>query len=165
KKGEGGYDPRNYPSTELVPGGYITSGCSPVVYLAELFPEPYRRSSFVCDPANNLVHRDVLEERGATFVASRGEADGEFLASTDNWFRPVWLSVGPDGALYVADFYREAIETPLSLPDDIKAKMNLESRGRGRIWRIVPDDGRKPAKFDVRKTPSAELVAKLRDTK
>ena len=43
--------------------------------------------------------------------------------------------LGPDGALYVLDFYREVIETPLSLPDDIKKKLNLESRGRGRIWR------------------------------
>ncbi len=62
----------------------------------------------------------------------------EFLASTDNWFRPVHLTIGPDGALYVCDFYREVIESPLSLPDDIKKKLNLESRHRGRIWRIAP---------------------------
>jgi len=39
--------------------------------------------------------------------------------------------------LYVLDFYREVIETPLSLPDDIKERLNLESRQRGRIWRVV----------------------------
>src|SRR5207253_6687845 len=64
------------------------------------------------------------------------------------------------------DFYREAIETPLSLPDDIKAKMNLESRGRGRIWRILPDRlaaTRSGARFDLRKSPSADLVTKLGD--
>jgi len=53
-------------------------------------------------------------------VAKRGEEDHEFLASTDTWFRPVHLTIGPDGAIYVLDFYREVIETPLSLPDDIK---------------------------------------------
>ncbi len=120
------------------PGGYITSACSPVVYAAEAFPAAYRGSVFVCDPANNLIHRDVLSDHGATFIAKRasGEEHCEFLASTDNWFRPVHLTLGPDGALYVLDFYREVIETPLSLPDDIKEKLNLESRRRGRIWRI-----------------------------
>lgn len=161
-------DPRyaNWPSSEKVPGGFVTSGCSPVVYTADLYPAPFRGNTFVCDPANNLIHRDKLEPAGGTFVAKRVDDGCEFLASSDNWFRPVHLTVGPDGALYVLDFYREAIETPLSLPDDIKAKMNLESRGRGRIWRIVPDRlaaTRSGARFDLRKSSSADLVAKLRD--
>src|SRR5262249_52922446 len=118
---------------------------SPLVYTADLFPEAYRGNVFVCDPANNLIHRDLLEPRGATFTARRADADCEFLASTDNWFRPVCLTVGPDGAMYVLDFYREVIETPLSLPEDIKARLNLESRGRGRVWRIVPE-GSSPAR-------------------
>jgi putative membrane-bound dehydrogenase-like protein len=163
KQGEGGFNPRSFPANELVPGGYITSGCSPAVYLADLFPRDYHGSSFVCDPANNIIHRDLLEEHGATFTAKRGEADCEFLASTDNWFRPVWLAVGPDGALYVADFYREVIETPLSLPDDIKQKVNLESRGRGRIWRIVPEGKRAARRPALRKAPTAELVKYLAD--
>jgi putative membrane-bound dehydrogenase-like protein len=165
KKGEGGYNPRAFPATELVPGGYITSACSPVVYNGGLFPAAYHGNTFVCDPANNLVHRDVLVPHGATFTAKRADAGREFLASTDTWFRPVNLTVGPDGALYVVDFYREVIETPLSLPDDIKMKLNLESRGRGRIWRIVPtgpraSPRRKPALSTARTT---ELVAHLAD--
>lgn len=161
-------DPRyaNWPASEKVPGGFVTSGCSPVVYAADLFPEPFRGNTFVCDPANNLIHRDRLEPAGGTFVAKRVDDGCEFLRSPDNWFRPVHLTIGPDGALYVLDFYREAIETPLSLPDDIKAKMNLESRGRGRIWRIVPDRlaaTRSGARFDLRKVSSADLVEKLRD--
>src|SRR5262249_11720082 len=104
--------------------------------------------------------------KGATFTAKRGDADCEFLASTDTWFRPVWLSLGPDGALYVLDFYREAIETPLSLPDDIKKKMNLESRGRGRIWRVVPETFRRDPNRSapkLRKAPTEELVKHLAD--
>src|SRR5262249_59633418 len=112
-------------------------------------------------PANNLIHRDVLEPHGATFTAKRGDADCEFLASTDNWFRPAFLTVGPDGALYVLDFYREVIETPLSLPDDIKKKLNVESRGRGRIWRIVPENAPKFQKPALRKAPTEELVRLL----
>jgi putative membrane-bound dehydrogenase-like protein len=161
----GGPDARRFPTTELVPGGFITSACSPVVYNADLFPAAYRGNTFVCDPANNLVHRDVLVPRGATFSAKRAHADCEFLASTDNWFRPVNLTLGPDGALYVVDFYREVIETPLSLPDDIKKRLNLESRGRGRIWRIVPDSFRRDPKRKpaLGKASALDLVRHLDD--
>ncbi len=159
-----GPDAQRFPSTELVPGGYITSACSPVVYTADLFPEAYRGNTFICDPANNLVHRDILVPQGATFVARRGDADSELLASTDNWFRPVYLTIGPDGALYVADFYREAIETPLSLPEDIKKQVNLESRGRGRIWRVVPEGFRLAKKPALSKATAEELVQHLADS-
>ena len=162
-----GPDARRFPSTELVPGGYITSACSAIVYTADAFPAAFRGNTFVCDPANNLIHRDVLVPKGATFTAKRGDEGCEFVASTDTWFRPVCQAIGPDGALYVLDFYREAIETPLSLPEDIKKKMNLESRGRGRIWRIVPETWdraearkRRPA---LGKATTAELVAHLAD--
>ncbi|HJZ53615.1 MAG TPA: neutral/alkaline non-lysosomal ceramidase N-terminal domain-containing protein [Gemmataceae bacterium] len=156
----GGPDAKRFPSTELVPGGYITSACSPLIYTADLLPGQYGHN-FVCDPANNLVHREELVEKGAVFSARRIDPDSEFLASTDNWFRPVHLSIGPDGAIYVLDFYREVIETPLSLPDDIKKQLNLESRGRGRIWRIAPE-GFKPSKLpDGSKFTAAQLVDEL----
>ncbi len=154
----------NFPAAESVPGGYVTSGCSPVVYAADAFPPAYRGNTFVCDPANNLIHRDVLVPNGATFTARRADEGCEFLASTDNWFRPVHLTLGPDGALYVLDFYREVIETPLSLPDDIKKRLNLESSGRGRIWRIAADTpagAAKPKRPALSKAPAKELVAHL----
>lgn len=136
----GSPDAKRFPSSELVPGGYITSACSPLIYTAELFSPEFRGNNFVCDPANNLVHREILKDNGAVFRAVRAYPESEFLPSSDNWFRPVHLSIGPDGAIYLLDFYREVIETPLSLPDDIKKQLNLESRGRGRIWRIAPKD-------------------------
>ena len=149
------------PATELVPGGFITSACSPVIYTADAFPPEYQGNSFICDPANNLIHRDRLEPNDAVFKAVRADANKEFLASTDNWFRPVCLTIGPDGALYVADFYREVIETPISLPDDIKKQLNLESRGRGRIWRISKQGHRPGPAPNLRKLPMQELVAAL----
>jgi putative membrane-bound dehydrogenase-like protein len=162
----GAPDSKRFPSTELEPGGYITSGCSPAIYTAGLFPKKYYGNSFMCEPANNLIHRDVLKRKEPNkfaFTASRtdDETDCEFLASSDIWFRPVALTLGPDGAIYVADFYREIIETPLSLTDDIKKKYNLESRGRGRIWRIVPDDFRQPAKPALSKATTPDLVKHL----
>jgi putative membrane-bound dehydrogenase-like protein len=169
REGKDGIDPSRFPATELVPGGYVTSACSPIVYVADAYPEGYRGNTFVCDPANNLVHRDTLVPNGATFTAKRCDIDCEFMASTDTWFRPVWLTLGPDGAIYVLDFYREVIETPLSLPDDIKKKLNLESRGRGRIWRVVAErDGAKEKdqalrKPGLRKAATKDLVEHLAD--
>ncbi len=149
------------PPTELVPGGFVTSGCSPLIYRGEALPEDCYGDNFVCDPANNLIHREKLVPNGSVFAAKRTYLDREFLASTDNWFRPCALAIGPDGAMYVADFYREVIETPLSLPDDIKKRYNLESRERGRIWRITGNWGRlKAGKLPGNMTP-AELVGEL----
>jgi putative membrane-bound dehydrogenase-like protein len=150
-----------FPSTELYPGGYATSACSPLVYAAEAFPSEYRGSVLICDPANNAILRDTLHPHGATFIARRGDPKAEFLASTDNWFRPVALTLGPDGAVYVADFYREVIETPLSLPDDIKSRLVLKSQGKGRIWRIVHEKAKK-APLPRLDTPAAQVFA-LRD--
>jgi putative membrane-bound dehydrogenase-like protein len=152
-------DAKRFPSTELIPGGYITSACGLAVYDGGTFPDRYHGNVFVCDPANNLVHRDVLKPDGSILKAERHDKDCEFLASTDTWFRPVFLHVGPDGSLYLADFYREIIETPLSLPDDIKAKWNLNSRERGRIWRIKPKAPRSTLKTFSRDEPLHELAS------
>jgi putative membrane-bound dehydrogenase-like protein len=158
------HEAQRFPATELVPGGYVTSGCSPVVYTGDIFPESYRGNTFICDPANNLIHRDILVPHGATFIARRDDTGHEFMASTDNWFRPAFLTVGPDGALYVADFYREIIETPLSLPDDFRRTLNLDTCGKGRIWRIVPEGPRQPRKRPaLSKASTEELVHHLAD--
>lgn len=157
----GAPDASRFPKTELVAGGFFTSACSPLIYTADLLPKEYYGNNFVCDPANNLVHREILKENGAVFTAVRAYPDREFLASTDTWFRPVHLSTGPDGAIYILDFYREVIETPLSLPEDIKKQLDLESRGRGRIWRITPSDFKPTMMPDLSKYTPNELADEL----
>ncbi len=144
---------KRLPPTEAVPGGFVTSGCSPLIYLDDRYPAEYQGTVFICDPANNLITRDKLHVNGSVFKATRADANREFLASTDNWFRPVHLTLGPDGAIYVLDFYREVIETPLSIPEDIKKRLNLQSRKRGRIWRVVADTG------TAAKTPAIPSLA------
>jgi putative membrane-bound dehydrogenase-like protein len=156
-----GTDPKRFSPTELVPGGFVTSGCSPLIYMGGAYGNDYEGNSFICDPANNLIHRDRLEPKGATYVARRADESCEFLASTDNWFRPVHLTTGPDGCIYIADFYREVIETPLSLPEDMKQKLNLQTRGRGRIWRIVPEGFKHEPMPDFTKIASRDLVKQL----
>src|SRR5919204_300016 len=92
--------------------GQFTSACSLTFYLGGAFPRGFERSSFVAEPAHNLVHRDIWSPAGSTFVASRADQGREFLASTDSWFRPVNFYIGPDGALYLVDYYRRHIEHP-----------------------------------------------------
>ena len=125
----------------LTESGEFTSACSLTVYTGGLFPGEYARSSFVAEPVHNLVHRDVIEASGATFVARRGGTSREFLASTDPWFRPVNFYVGPDGALYVIDYYRARIEHPEWTASEFHknpAQFSL-GRDRGRIYRVAPD--------------------------
>ncbi len=92
---------------------------------------------FSCDPTGNLVHADRLVAKGATFVASPLYPGREFLASRDDWFRPVFLARGPEGAMYVADMYRKVIEHPDYLPEEVRKHTDFETgKTMGRIWRI-----------------------------
>ncbi len=123
----------------LTEAGEFTSACAPTIYLGGAFPDGYEGSVFVAEPVHNLVHRDVLVPAGPTFTARRGEEQREFLAAGDAWFRPVNFYVGPEGALYVVDYYRGRIEHPEWTSSDAQRDPAAlhEGRERGRIYRIV----------------------------
>ncbi len=121
-------------------------------------------AALVCDVGSNLIHRKSLKDNGLYWEADRVDAEVELLRSTDTWFRPVQLGDGPDGAVYIADMYREVIEHPKSLPDVIKKHLDLTSgRDRGRIWRLVPNSSRLPKLSSVNMTQlkEAELLDEL----
>src|SRR3546814_9821265 len=107
----------------------FTGSSGGTVYAGEAFPEAFYGSLFTGDVSGNLVHRDVLitQEDKPVYRAGRSELEKEreFLSSTDPWFRPVSLTSGPDGALYLVDMYRQHIETPLSIPGDLKVDMDF----------------------------------------
>ena len=106
----------------------------------------------------------VLEPDGVTFRGRRGpnEADREFLASSDNWFRPTMLKTGPDGALWIADMYRAVIEHPEWIPDDWEKRLDLRAGSeQGRIYRVYPVD-KKPRPIPrLDRLDTAGLVAAL----
>lgn len=166
-------DPLNLHESEI---GHFTSACGTSVYTGDLFTGEYRKAAFVCEPVHNLVHSDLLSPRGATFVGRRPREETEFLASTDPWFRPVNTTIGPDGALYIADFYRKLVEHPTFIARADSqglytfAGMLQESdfyagQDRGRIYRVVPEE----YTYDAAKRPSLsqarseELVEHLDD--
>jgi putative membrane-bound dehydrogenase-like protein len=123
----------------LTEPGEFTSACSLTIDLGGALSAAGERSSFVAEPAQNLVHRDIWSENGSTFTARRAREGAEFLASTDSWFRPVNMTVGPDGALYVVDYYREMIEHPEWASTHVHKheKGMYAGQDRGRIWRIT----------------------------
>jgi putative membrane-bound dehydrogenase-like protein len=107
------------------------------VYRGDALPREYRGNAFVGETLRNLVHRRVLESSGPTFIARRVEQKKEFLASTDPWFHPVNFATGPDGALYVVDFYREWVEHPGYVPENMRDKIPWRTGAEhGRIWRV-----------------------------
>src|SRR5262249_46184733 len=125
-------------------------------------PPEYHGNVFLGEVAGNLVIRKLLKPDGVTFTATRAEDKVEFLTSTDNWFRPVNFVNAPDGTLHVLDMYRETIEHPWSIPDDIKAHLDLESgRDRGRIYRLTPPGFKMPPPPRLGNASTEELVACL----
>jgi len=119
----------------------FTAACGPLIYRGDNFPEAYAGNAFVCEPAANLIKRNILTENGAYIKAEQAYTDHEFLASTDERFRPVSLYNAPDGNMYVVDMYRGIIQHETYLTDYLRDQ--IESRdlekpiGLGRIYRIV----------------------------
>lgn len=130
--------------------GYFTGATGITVYRGDAFGADYVGDTFTGDAGGNLVHHKRIRrgEDGITLLAERpaDEKKIEFVASTDNWFRPVDFANAPDGTLYIADMYRETIEHPWSIPPELKQFLDLNSgNDRGRIWRIAPDGFKRPA--------------------
>lgn len=128
-------------------------------YLAPQYPAEYRHMMLVGNVVTAKINRAQLSPRGSWFHADDAP---DFLASDDKWFRPTNIKLGPDGALYVADFYNKIIghyEVDLHHPG--------RDHERGRIWRIVykgTGGDSAPAKpFDLSKSSVPELIAFLSD--
>ena len=133
------YNENQLNRTEQV-GGYFSAASGSTVYNGDVFPKEYWGNVFTGEVNGNLVHRDVLKPDGVSFSASRAKDGVEFLASTDAWFRPCNLANAPDGNLYVTDIYRLFIETPESIPEELKKNMDFWAGDTmGRIYRIVPN--------------------------
>ncbi|MDH5382819.1 MAG: dehydrogenase, partial [Cyclobacteriaceae bacterium] len=125
--------------------GVFTSACGLTIYNGGAFPQAYQGVSFVAEPVHNLVHVDKLSPNGVPFKAQRMFQQEEFLASEDPLFRPVNFYVGPDGALYVLDYYRKIIEHPEWMSEEVISSGDLyKGTNQGRIYRISPKGAKKP---------------------
>src|SRR5882724_3106392 len=177
---------RFYPITEKVRQvdfhGRYTAGAGSAIYTARNFPKEYwNRVQFVAEPTGHLLGKFHLEARGADFVAHNGR---NFAASDDEWTGPVCAEVGPDGALWVSDWYNYIIQhnpTPRGFRAGKGAAYEtpLRDKTHGRIYRIAyrragvspaqtdaaPSSGANAGRRDARPTlaTSQQLVAALKN--
>jgi putative heme-binding domain-containing protein len=182
-------DCHSEPVFQLLPGGYYPSfgkphdglGFAPSMifhdhgstaisgiwyYEGDDWPEEFQDNVFTGNVMTSRVNRDRISFSGSTPLAN---AQPDFVISDDPWFRPVCIQLGPDGALYIADFYNRIIghyEVPLDHPG--------RDRERGRIWRIAGPkvaaatpspsaggSGTVPARFDVSAADAEGLIREL----
>jgi len=146
----------------------FTAACSPYVYRGTALPAVYYQNAFVCEPSGNLVKRNVVTETGFNLKAKDPDPGHEFLASTDERFRPVFIASGPDGMLYVADMYRGLVQhgeyvTPYLRDQTLKRKLDAPIH-YGRIWRIVPDNYEHTKPQPLSKLSSKALIQYLYDS-
>ncbi len=160
-----------------VVGGY-TSAAGFRLYTARDFPEHYwNRIAFVSEPTIRLTHNAIIEPQGAGFTE---KDDWNLLASSDEWFGPVHAEVGPDGAVWVADWYNFIIQHNVFVERQAPSRMilpfedqphgqgnafqsQLRDTNHGRIYRVVYKDGNDDKPMKLSKDDVIGLIAALRN--
>jgi glucose/arabinose dehydrogenase len=143
----------------------FTSVCAPLIYRGDRLPAELYGNVFVAEPAANLVSRLLIEDDGKGLRVKRAYEKGEFIASTDERFRPVFISDAPDGTMYIADLYRGIIEHRISvteyLRDQILSRKLDRPTGLGRIYRVMHEATRRAPSNPFANATPQELVRAL----
>ena len=130
-----------YVQIDLV--GQFTAAAGCAIYDGGAWPDKWRYSYFTGEPTLNIVHQQFVRTDGVSYTTREGSRAGEeteFIRSTDLWFRPIETRVGPDGALYVVDFYNQAVihndtRGPLHGPANAAVRPDRD-HFFGRIWHV-----------------------------
>lgn len=152
--------------------GGFTAAAGHHFYTARDYPASYwNKVAFVCEPTGGLVHMAKIEKEGAGYVEKDG---GNLFAGSDEWVSPVEAKVGPDGAVWVLDWYNFIVQhnpTPNKERGGFDAENGkgnayvnpLRDKSRGRIWRVVPKLADKEKGFELDKENPEDLVDALSD--
>jgi putative membrane-bound dehydrogenase-like protein len=155
--------PDRAPLLQIDQVGYYTAACSVAVQEHGAWPEEYRDTIFTTEPILDIIHFEKLRPEGPTFMGEVTLKDREWLRSMDHWFCPIDVSFGPDGALYVLDFY-----TPVVAHNDTRGPMHSKSGASvrpdrehyfGRVYRIQHESAPKLTIPDLSKADVAGLIA------
>ena len=158
-----GYIPGMLDEKEFVVN--FTAACGPVIYRGDQFPKEYDGNAFVCGPEANFIKRFLISEKGYEIECEQAYENREFLATTDEGFRPVNLYNGPDGCIYALDMHRGVIQHKIYLTSYLREKL-LERQldtlvNFGRVLRISHKSNPIPEKPNFTKTDNEELVEML----
>ena len=147
--------------------GSFTAAAGCVVYDGGSWPAEYNGDYFTTEPTINIVHHTRLTPEGSSYTFHKlpGREETEFIRSKDMWWRPIEVRTGPDGAVYVGDFYNQAvIHNDTRGPDHNKVNAAVRpdrDHYFGRIWRLDHKDAKKLAVPDLSKAAPAQLAAAL----
>nr|WP_245802942.1 PVC-type heme-binding CxxCH protein [Cyclobacterium lianum] len=145
-------------------GGY-TAAAGHHFYTARNFPKSYwNKVAFVAEPTGRVLHNAIIEKYGSGFVEKNGF---NILASSDEWFSPVHAEVGPDGALWIADWYNFIIQhnpTPKGFENgEGNAYINpLRDSKHGRIYRMVYKGSTDYQTMDIDPSSNNDLISGLK---
>lgn len=156
--GEGAIDDKGYLTA-------VTAACGPVVYRGDQFAEKYRDMAFFCEPSAHFVRMLKLNEQHGLTTGKHALQNREFLASTDERFRPVNLCNAPDGSLFLVDLYHGIVQHKTYLTRYLREHIehrDLASHPRlGHVYRIRYRHNPLGPQPRMLHKPAAELVADL----
>lgn len=143
----------------------VTAACGPLLYRGGTFPDEYNLNAFVCVPEANLIKRNVLSFKNTQTTGKQAIEGKEFLASTDEGFRPVNLFTGPDGAMYIVDMHRGIIQHKAYISQYLAEQLALKKldtlQNAGRILKITRKEKTLFKIQDLAKIKNKELLTYL----
>lgn len=148
--------------------GYYTAAAGCSIYEGGAWPDRWNYSYFTTEPTINIVSHSFVSPEGGSYAARKetGREENEFIRSRDMWFRPIETRVGPDGALYVVDFYNQAVihndtRGPIHGPSNAAVRPDRDHYF-SRIWRIQHKQARKLEVPDLSSSTTDALVDTVR---
>ncbi len=151
-----------YVQIDLV--GSFTASAGAAIYDGGTWPEEWNYGYFTTEPTINIVHHEAVQAQGTSFTAEKTR-EPEFIGGRDLWFRPIETRIGPDGALYLLDFYNQAVihnDTRGPMHNAVNAAVRPDrDHYFGRIWRVDHKQARASKVPDLSRASLTELVAGL----
>jgi putative membrane-bound dehydrogenase-like protein len=154
--------PDRAPLLQIDQVGRYTAACATPVYEDGAWPKEYTGTVFITEPILDIIHHEKLVLDGPAYKGELLLQDSEWLRSMDHWFCPIDVSFGPDGAMYILDFY-----TPVVAHNDTRGPQHSKSGASvrpdrehyfGRIYRIQHEKAPTFGHPDLAKADAAGLV-------